>query len=125
MIYNTVALTMTPAIELRNTEYADRYDVKLLLLLRRFQGNMQSPTVAAMYPPRRIFCEKREKIRTWSSWVIHTERTMKRGHKEVRSQPALTELADIFVLSASQLGMMFFSASIFWNLPQLYKSVSW
>jgi hypothetical protein len=24
---------------------------------------------------------------------------MKRGHKDVRSQPALTELADIFVLS--------------------------
>jgi hypothetical protein len=49
---------MTPAIELRNTEYAERYDVKLLLLLRRFQGNMQSPTIAAMYPPRRIFCAR-------------------------------------------------------------------
>ena len=53
-----VGLTMTPAIELRNTEYAERYDVKLLLLLRRFQGNMQSPTIAAMYPPRRIFYAK-------------------------------------------------------------------
>jgi hypothetical protein len=40
--------TMTPAIELRKTEYAERYDVNLLLLLRRFQGNMQKPTMAAM-----------------------------------------------------------------------------
>lgn len=48
--------TITPAIELRKTEYAERYEVKLLLLLRRFQGSMQRPTIAATYPPRRIFC---------------------------------------------------------------------
>ena len=40
--------TMTPAMELKKTEYADRYDVKLLLLLSRFQGSMQMPTIAAM-----------------------------------------------------------------------------
>jgi len=35
-------------MELRKTEYADRYEVKLLLLLRRFHGSMQRPTMAAM-----------------------------------------------------------------------------
>lgn len=39
---------MTPAIELRKTEYAERYVVKLLLLLSRFQGSMHNPTMAAM-----------------------------------------------------------------------------
>jgi hypothetical protein len=29
---------------LRNTEYAERYDVKLLLLLRRFHGSMHRPS---------------------------------------------------------------------------------
>jgi len=38
---------MTPAIELRNTEYADRYEVKLLLSLSKFHGSMQIPTIAA------------------------------------------------------------------------------
>ena len=46
---------MTPAMELKKTEYAERYDVKLLLLLSKFQGSMQMPTMAAMKPPRRIF----------------------------------------------------------------------
>jgi len=40
--------TMTPAIELRKTEYAERYDVNWLLLLRRFHGSMTSPTIAAI-----------------------------------------------------------------------------
>jgi hypothetical protein len=38
---------MTPAMELRKTEYADRYEVKSLLLLRKFHGKMQIPTTAA------------------------------------------------------------------------------
>lgn len=46
---------MTPAMELRKTEYAERYDVKLLLLFNRFHGSMHRPTIAAMYPPRRMF----------------------------------------------------------------------
>lgn len=54
------AHTMTPAIELKKTEYADRYEVKLLLLFSRFHGSMQSPTIAAMYPPRRMFFEKKD-----------------------------------------------------------------
>jgi hypothetical protein len=33
---------------LRKTEYAERYDVKLLLLFKRFQGSMHRPTMAAM-----------------------------------------------------------------------------
>jgi hypothetical protein len=41
-------LTMTPAMELRNTEYAERYEVKLLLSLSKFHGSMHSPTMAAM-----------------------------------------------------------------------------
>ena len=40
--------TITPAIELRKTEYAERYDVKLLLSFSRFHGQMQMPTMAAM-----------------------------------------------------------------------------
>ena len=46
---------MTPAMELRKTEYAERYELKLLLLFRRFHGSMQMPTMAAMKPPRRMF----------------------------------------------------------------------
>ncbi len=42
-------------MELRKTEYAERYDVKLLLLFNRFHGSMHRPTIAAMYPPRRMF----------------------------------------------------------------------
>lgn len=49
---------MTPAVELRKTEYADRYEVKLLLLFNRFHGIMTRPTIAAIYPPRRIFYAK-------------------------------------------------------------------
>ena len=40
--------TITPAIELRKTEYAERYDVKLLLSFNRFHGQIQIPTMAAM-----------------------------------------------------------------------------
>ena len=52
-------LTITPAIELKKTEYAERYDVKLLLLLSKFHGNMHRPTIAATYPPRRMFWDVR------------------------------------------------------------------
>jgi len=37
---------MTPAMEDRKTEYADRYVVKLLELERRFQGHMTNPIIA-------------------------------------------------------------------------------
>ena len=47
--------TMTPAMELKNTEYADRYEVKVAPSLSRFHGHMASPTIAATKPPRRIF----------------------------------------------------------------------
>ena len=48
---------MTPAMELKKTEYAERYDVKLLLLVSKFHGHMHKPTTAAIYPPRRMFYE--------------------------------------------------------------------
>ena len=35
-------------MELKNTEYAERYVVKLLLLLSKFQGSMHKPTMAAI-----------------------------------------------------------------------------
>lgn len=47
--------------------------------LSRFQGQMANPTIAAMYPPLRML--------------------IKRGKREVRSQPALTELALMLVPS--------------------------
>jgi hypothetical protein len=40
--------TITPAMLLRKTEYAERYDVKLLLLFKRFHGSMHRPTMAAI-----------------------------------------------------------------------------
>lgn len=43
---------MTPAMEERKTEYAERYVVKLLELERRFQGHIANPTMLQMYPPR-------------------------------------------------------------------------
>lgn len=48
--------------------------MKLLLLLRRFQGNMQSPTIAAMYPPLRMFYRDsggkvmQESLESWCSY---------------------------------------------------------
>lgn len=39
-------------MEERNTEYADRYVVKLLEAERRFQGHIARPTAAHMNPPR-------------------------------------------------------------------------
>jgi hypothetical protein len=70
-------VAITPAIALRKTEYADIYEEKRLLLDTRFQGHMTSPTMADIYPPRLIL--------------------MKRGNSAVRSHPALTELAEMFV----------------------------
>ena len=94
-----VNLTMTPAIELRNTEYAERYEVKLLLLLSRFHGSITRPTIAATYPPLRMFCgNQSQKV----SPVLDQDTrllTMKRGRSAVRSQPALIELAEMFVPS--------------------------
>ena len=49
------ARTMTPAMELKNTEYADRYEVNVAPSLRRFHGHMARPMIAATKPPRRIF----------------------------------------------------------------------
>jgi hypothetical protein len=39
-------------MEERNTEYADRYVVKLLEAERRFHGHIARPTAAHMNPPR-------------------------------------------------------------------------
>lgn len=38
---------MTPAIELKNTEYAERYVANVVPSLSRFHGHMQRPTIAA------------------------------------------------------------------------------
>jgi hypothetical protein len=35
-------------MELKKTEYAERYDVNWLLLFKRFHGSMTNPTIAAI-----------------------------------------------------------------------------
>jgi len=59
---------------------------------------MLRPTIAAMYPPRRMFyCYLSVNV------VILTVeiRTIKRGRSAVKSHPADTELAEIFVLGTN------------------------
>ena len=107
-----VNLTMTPAIELRNTEYAERYEVKLLLLLSRFHGSITRPTIAATYPPLRMFCgNQSQKINpVLDQGDAHEQETRllttKRGRSAVRSQPALIELAEMFVPSCVWRGQL-------------------
>jgi hypothetical protein len=45
---------ITPAILDKNTEYADKYVVKLFDDFSRFHGHMHNPTIAQIYPPRRM-----------------------------------------------------------------------
>jgi len=60
---------------------------------------MAKPTAAAMYPPRRMFCAQILSI--WAISIKQRIHTIKRGKSAVRSHPADTEFAEMFVLGTN------------------------